>query len=61
MTEGMSLEDHLTVFKEDVYDLETMEVKYDEEDLGLILLCSLTYSYSTFKDIILYSLNTLIL
>ena len=61
MTEGMSLEYHLTVFKENVYDLETMEVKYDEEDLGLILLCSLSYSYSTFRDTILYSLDTLIL
>ena len=61
MTEGMSLEYHLTIFKENVYDLETMEVKYDEEDLGLILLCSLSYSYSTFRDTILYSLDTLIL
>ena len=41
MAEDMSLEDHLTTFKEIVYDLETMEVKYEEEDLGLILLCSL--------------------
>ena len=41
MMEGTSLEDNLTIFKEIVSDLETMEVKYDEEDLRLILLCSL--------------------
>lgn len=36
MAEGTSLEDHLTVFKQIVSDLESMEVKYDEENLGLI-------------------------
>nr|GFB48752.1 retrotransposon protein, putative, Ty1-copia subclass [Tanacetum cinerariifolium] len=38
-----------------------MEVKYDEEDLGLILLCSLPSSYSNFRDTILYSRDTLTL
>ena len=38
-----------------------MEVKYDEEDLGLILLCLLPPSYSNFSDTILYSLETLTL
>ena len=61
MIEGMSLEDHLTVFKEIVSNLETMEVKYDEDDLGLILLCSLPSSYATFRNIILYSCDTLTL
>ena len=56
-----SLEDHLTTFKEIVCDLETMEVNNDEEDLGLILLCSLPPSYSNFKDPILYSCETLTL
>ena len=32
---------HLSVFKEIVSDLQSMEVDYDEEDLALILLCSL--------------------
>ena len=36
--EGTSLKDHLTTFKELVADLETLEVKYEEEYLGLILL-----------------------
>ena len=38
-----------------------MEVKYDEEDLGLILLCSLPTSFATFRDTILYSRDSLTL
>ena len=38
-----------------------MEVKYDEEDLGLILLCSFPSSYSTLRDTILFSRDTLTL
>nr|XP_015638684.1 uncharacterized protein LOC107281003 [Oryza sativa Japonica Group] len=53
--------DHLSAFKEIVADLESMEVKYDEEDLGLILLCSLPSSYANFRDTILYSRDTLTL
>ena len=61
MAEGTSLEEHLTTFKEIVANLETLEVKYEEEDLGLMLLCSLPNSYATFRDKILYSRDTLIL
>lgn len=38
-----------------------MEIKYDEEDLGLILLFSLPSSYSNVRDTIVYSRNTLTL
>ena len=61
MTEGMYFEELLTIFKEIVSDLETMEVRYDEEDLGLILLCSLPSSCTMFRDTILYSRDTLTL
>lgn len=61
LQEGGSLMDHLSVFKEIITDLEAMEVKYDEEDLGLILLYSLPISYSNFRDTILYSRDTLTL
>ena len=61
MAEGTSLEEHLTTFKELVADLETLKVNYEEEDLGLILLCSLPISYVTFRDMILYSHDTLTL
>ena len=40
-------------------DLETLEVKYEDEDLWLILLCSLPNLYATFRDTILYSRDTL--
>ncbi|KAF3641257.1 glutathione peroxidase family protein [Capsicum annuum] len=59
ISEGMYLEDHLSVFREIISDLKTLEVKYDEEDLGLILLYSLPASYSTFRDKVLYSRDTL--
>ena len=61
MAEGTSIESHLTVFKEIISDLEAMEVKHDDEDLALILLCSLPASYSIFRDTILYSRDTLTL
>ena len=38
-----------------------MEVKYDKEDLWVILLCSLPSLYMTFRDTILYSHDTLTL
>ena len=61
MTESTSLEDHLIVFKKIIFYLQTMDVKYDEEDLGMILLCSSSSSYATFRDTILYSCDTLTL
>ncbi|KAG8492060.1 hypothetical protein CXB51_015686 [Gossypium anomalum] len=59
LEEGASIHEHLTVFKEILSNLEAMEVQYDKEDLGLILLCSLPPSYSTFRDTILYSCESL--
>ena len=61
MAEGTSLEEHLTTFKEIVTDLETLEVKYVGEDLGLMLLCLLPNLYVNFRDTILYSRDTLTL
>lgn len=58
MTQGRSLQDHLAVFKEIVIDLKILEVKYDEEDLALILLCMLSVSFTSFRGIILYSRET---
>ncbi|KAG8498844.1 hypothetical protein CXB51_005680 [Gossypium anomalum] len=49
----------LNSVKEILSNLEAMEVQYDKEDLGLILLCSLPPSYSTFRDTILYSRESL--
>ncbi|KAG8483857.1 hypothetical protein CXB51_023418 [Gossypium anomalum] len=60
LEEGASVHEHLTVFKKILSNLEVMEVQYDKKDLGLILLCSLPPSYSTFRDTILYSRESLI-
>ncbi|KAK5775798.1 hypothetical protein PVK06_043740 [Gossypium arboreum] len=59
LEEDASVHEHLTVFKEILSNLEAMEVQYDKEDLGLILLYSLPPSYSTFRDTILYSRKSL--
>ena len=61
LSKGKSIINPISTFKESVADLETMEVKYEEEDLGLILLCSLPSLYSTFRDTILHSRETLTL
>jgi hypothetical protein len=47
LQEGGSVINHLTVFKEIVSDLQAMEIDYDDEDLGFILLCSLPSSLQT--------------
>jgi len=54
MKEGDSVMSHLSIFKETVADLVSMEVKYDDEDLGILLLCSLPNSYANFYDTIYF-------
>ena len=61
LQEGGSVINHLSVFKEIVSDLQSMEVDYDDEDLGLILLCSLPSYFANFRDTLLYSHDTLTL
>ncbi|CAD6341186.1 unnamed protein product [Miscanthus lutarioriparius] len=61
LQEGGSVLNHLMVFKDIVSDLQAMEVDYDDEDLGLILLCSLPSSFANFRDTLLYSHDTLTL
>jgi hypothetical protein len=55
LQEGGSVLTYITVFKEIVADLMSMEVKFDDEDLALLLLRSLPISYINFQDTILYS------
>jgi hypothetical protein len=51
---------YILVFKKIVADLTSMEVKFDDEDLSLLLLlCSLPTTYNNFRDTILYSHNEL--
>jgi hypothetical protein len=48
LEEGGSILTHISVFKEIAADLTSMEVKFDDEDLALLLLCSLPASFSNF-------------
>jgi hypothetical protein len=59
MEEGGSMLSHISIFKEIVADLVSMEVKYEDEDLGFLLLCSLPSSFASFRDTILLSRDEL--
>jgi hypothetical protein len=49
LQEGGSVLTHISVFKEIMVNLTSMEVKFDDEDLDLLLLlCSLPASYNNF-------------
>ena len=51
LRKGGSMLNHLSVIKKIVLYLQAMELDYDEEDFGLILLCSLPSSFANFRDI----------
>jgi hypothetical protein len=61
MKEEDSVMTYIAEFKKIVADLVSMEVKYDDEDLGILLLCSLPNSYVNFRDTILLSQDELTL
>jgi hypothetical protein len=48
LQEGGSALNHIASFKEIVADLQSMEISYDDKDLGLLLLCSLPSSFANF-------------
>jgi hypothetical protein len=48
LQEGGSILTHILVFKEIVANLTSMEVKFDDEDLALLIMCSLIASYNNF-------------
>ncbi|CAD6245913.1 unnamed protein product [Miscanthus lutarioriparius] len=61
LQEGGSVMNHLSIFKEIVADLMSMEIKYVDKDLALLLLCSLPSSFTNFRDTILLSRDELTL
>lgn len=61
LQKGGNLLNHIFDFKETVYDLAIFKIKYDEEDLSLVFLCSLPWTYSNLRDTILYRNNSRIL
>ena len=61
LQEGVSMMNYLSIFREIVSDLLSMEVSYEDEDLALILLVSLPNSFANFRDTLLYNRDELTL
>ncbi|PKI51368.1 hypothetical protein CRG98_028229 [Punica granatum] len=51
---GTSVGDHMDLFNQIVIDLVNVDVKIECEDQALLLLCSLSKSYESFVDTIVY-------
>ena len=45
MEEGSSIKEHVSLFTKAVLDLKSVDVRIDEEDQAVMLLCSLPSSF----------------
>ncbi|GJZ44222.1 retrovirus-related pol polyprotein from transposon TNT 1-94 [Tanacetum coccineum] len=54
MPAGRKISDYIDVFNKIILDLSNIEVKFEDEDLALLLLTSLPASYRHFVDTLLY-------
>ncbi|GJY39569.1 hypothetical protein Tco_0425933 [Tanacetum coccineum] len=61
MPAGRKISEHIDEFNKIVLDLENIEVKFEDEDLALLLLTSLPASYEHFVDTSLYRREALTL
>ncbi|GKE22157.1 retrovirus-related pol polyprotein from transposon TNT 1-94, partial [Tanacetum coccineum] len=61
MPAGRKIFEHIDEFNKIVLDLENIEVKFEDEDLVLLLLTSLPASYEHFVDTLLYGREALTL
>ncbi|KAL9270861.1 Retrovirus-related Pol polyprotein from transposon TNT 1-94-like protein [Drosera capensis] len=61
MTEGSDLIQHINTFNQTISDLLRIDVKFDEEDQALMLLCSLPDSMETLVTTLLWGKETLVL
>jgi hypothetical protein len=58
MSEGTSMQSHLNEFNSIIVDLESLDVKIDDEDKTILLVVSLPPSFKHFKEIMLYGNHT---
>nr|GEV26563.1 retrovirus-related Pol polyprotein from transposon TNT 1-94 [Tanacetum cinerariifolium] len=61
MQAGRKISEHIDEFNKIVLDLANIEVKFEDEDLALLLLTSLPTSYEHFADTLLYGREALTL
>jgi hypothetical protein len=54
MSEGTSMQSHLNEFNSIIVDLESLDVKIDDEDKLILLVVLLSPSFKHFKEIMLY-------
>lgn len=54
------MNDHIDEFNKAALDLTNISVPIDDEDHALILLCSLSFSFENFVDIMLYGRESLL-
>jgi len=54
MAEGTSISDHIAEFTSILNDLGKLDVKVEDEDQALLLLCSLPTQYKSLRDMMIY-------
>ena len=54
MHEGTPIKSHITKFFSIINDLDKIEVKIEDENQTLLLLCSLPFSYKRYREAIIY-------
>ncbi|KAL8137086.1 hypothetical protein V2J09_003087 [Rumex salicifolius] len=57
MKKGLELQARLNEFSSILIDLENLDIKIEDEDKAVLLICSLPSSYKHFKEIMLYGNN----
>jgi len=55
MVEGISVQKHLNNFNSIIVDLESLNVKIEDEDKAILLVVSLPQSHKNLKEIMLYT------